>query len=351
MGEAQDRGTGSAEPFPRRSISVVHGCREAEIRIGYHSSHEQFPPEQLLKLVQKAEAAGFEAAMSSEHFHPWSHRQGQSGFTLSWLGAAMQATSIPFGTLAVPGGWRYHPAIVAQAGATLSRMFPGRFAWMALGSGQALNEQITGERWPPKPERNRRLRAGAEIIRELWAGKTVTRAEPIRIEQATLFTRPEEAPLLIGAALTPETAEWLGSWADGLVTVYAGEKRLREMIEAFHRGGGKGKRLAVQVHLSWARDDAEAQRIALENWRFNIVPPAPAEELRTPSDFEAVTRTLRAEDLEGHIIMSADPSVYIDTLRQLEALGFDEAYLHHVGLEQDGFIEDFGRQVLPEYRA
>ncbi len=286
--------------------------------------------------------------MSSEHFHPWSDKQGQSGFTLSWLGAAMQATSIPFGTLAVPGGYRYHPAIVAQAGATLARMFPGRFQWMALGSGQALNEQITGVPWPPKPERNRRLQAGADIMRALWAGETVTRHEPIRIEQAHLYTRPEsDAPLLIGAALTPETAEWLGSWADGLVTVYAATDRLREMIDAFHSGGGTGKRLAVQVHLSLAGSDAEARRIAYDHWRYNIVPPAPAEELRTPAQFEAVTRTLRPEDLEGHIIMSSDTGAYADALRNLADLGFDEAYLHHVGPQQDQFIDVFGREVLP----
>jgi G6PDH family F420-dependent oxidoreductase len=136
-------------------------------RIGYHASHEQFPPSTLLRLVKAAEQAGFQAAKCSDHFHPWSDRQGHSGYAWSWLGAAMEATRIPFGVISAPG-WRYHPAIVAQAAATLAEMYPGRF-WLALGSGQALNEGITGLPWPPKAERNARLKESAEVIRARWA--------------------------------------------------------------------------------------------------------------------------------------------------------------------------------------
>lgn len=287
--------------------------------------------------------------MSSEHFHPWSRRQGQSGFTLSWLGAAMQATELPFGTLAVPGGWRFHPAIVAQAGATLSRLFPGRFGWMALGSGQALNEHVVGAGWPAKEERNRRLLAGAEIIRELWAGRTVTRGHPIATDSARLYTGPADpAPALRGAALTPETAEWLGGWADGMITVNAEPEKLREMIEAFRRGGGAGKTLALQVHLSWAASDEEARAQAHEHWRANIAPPEVAERLRTPEGFEEATDDLRPEDLEGHVLMWSDPAGYVEALKDYAALGFKEIYLHNVGPNQREFIEAFGREVLPE---
>src|SRR5918997_6060747 len=125
-------------------------------RFGYHCSHEQYPPSELLENVQAAEAAGFEGAMCSDHFHPWTDAQGHSGFAWSWLGAALQATSLSFGTVNAPGD-RYHPAIVAQAAATLAEMFPDRF-WLAIGSGEALNEAITGARWPAKRERDARLR-------------------------------------------------------------------------------------------------------------------------------------------------------------------------------------------------
>src|SRR5918997_5709803 len=140
--------------------------------IGLHCSHEQIAPSRLLAHVREAEAAGFQAAMSSDHFSPWSERQGESGFAWSFLGAALEATSLPFGVVNAPGQ-RYHPALIAQAVATLAEMYPGRF-WVALGSGEAMNEHITGDRWPPKPERRERLRECVEVIRALLAGEEVT---------------------------------------------------------------------------------------------------------------------------------------------------------------------------------
>ncbi|HEX2091618.1 MAG TPA: TIGR03885 family FMN-dependent LLM class oxidoreductase, partial [Longimicrobiaceae bacterium] len=235
-------------------------------RIGYHCSHEQYPPSELLRLVQLAERAGFECAMSSEHFHPWSERQGHSGFALSWIGAALQATTIPIGVLAIPGGWRYHPAIVAQAGATLAEMFPGRF-WMAPGSGEALNEHVVGEHWPAKEERNARLLEAVEIIRALWRGETVTRYGRIRVEEAKLYSLPGTPPPLIGPALSPETAEWMGGWADGLITIVGEPEGMRAIIDAFRRGGGEGKPVFLQAQLSFARREEDALRAAWEQWR------------------------------------------------------------------------------------
>ena len=141
----------------------------------YHISHEQCPPRALLALAQRAEQAGFDGAFSSDHLQPWSPSQGEAGFAWAWLGAALQATErLTFGIISVPGGWRYHPVVLAQAVATLGQMFPGRVPWVALGSGQAMNERATGGAWPDKAERNARLREGAEIMRALLAGETVT---------------------------------------------------------------------------------------------------------------------------------------------------------------------------------
>ena len=179
--------------------------------VGFHASHEQFPPSEMLECVRAAEHAGFQAAMCSDHFAPWSLRQGQSGFAWSWLGAALQATSLSFGVVNAPGV-RYHPAIIAQAAATLAEMFPGRF-WVALGSGQAINEHITGTDWPPKAERNARLQECVEVIRALWAGETVTHHGRIQVEGAKLWTRPQRPPLIVGPALSEETAEFVGGWA------------------------------------------------------------------------------------------------------------------------------------------
>src|SRR5688572_29107092 len=138
--------------------------------LGFHCSHEQHAPSILLRLAQRAEEIGFQAAMCSDHFHPWTTAQGQSGFSWSWLGAAMQATQMSFGVVCAPGQ-RYHPAIVAQAAATLSELYTDRF-WLAVGSGEALNESITGAPWPGKDVRNRRLRECVDVMRALWAGET-----------------------------------------------------------------------------------------------------------------------------------------------------------------------------------
>lgn len=314
-------------------------------RIGYHCSHEQFAPSELLRCVRLAERAGFTSAMCSDHFHPWSERQAQSGFAWSWLGAALATTGLPFGVVNAPG-WRYHPAIVAQAAATLAEMFPGRF-WIAVGSGERLNEGITGEAWPPKPERNARLRESVEIMRALWAGETVTHHGLVRVEEATLYTRPETPPLMVGAAVSEPTAEWLGGWADGLITVVKPRKELQRVVDAFRRGGGEGKPLFLQAQLSYAATDREAERGAWNQWRTNIFAGDVLWNLRTPRQFDAAAEFVRPEDLHGHVRISADPERHVEWLRGDLEMGFTEINLSNVNRGQERFIETFGERVLP----
>src|ERR671914_1411867 len=198
---------------------------------GFHASHEQVHPSALLAAVRRAEDAGFDAAMSSDHISPWSARQGHSAFAWSWLGSALQATSLPFGVVNAPGQ-RYHPVIIAQAIATLSAMYEGRF-WTALGSGENSNEHITGERWPRKELRNARLLECVEIIRALLAGEEVSHDGLVTVDRAKVWTRPETMPKLIGAAVSVETARWVGGWADGLITIDQDPATLREAIAAY----------------------------------------------------------------------------------------------------------------------
>ncbi|WP_129790444.1 TIGR03885 family FMN-dependent LLM class oxidoreductase [Sphingosinicella sp. CPCC 101087] len=315
--------------------------------IGYHASHEQFAPEALLDHVREAEAAGFQAVMSSDHFHPWSRAQGHSGFVWAWLGAAMQATTLPFGTLCIPGGWRYHPAVVAQAAATLDRLFPDRLQWLAPGSGEALNEAVIGCGWPDKDLRRARLGAAADIMRRLWAGETVNADTPIPVRDATLYSRPLKPPRLVAPALTPETAAWAGRWADGLITISAPRKDLVAIVDAFRSGGGEGKPIALQVHLSWGSSDAEAREWAFDQWRSNAITPVQSETLRTPEAFESATAEVRAEDMDSHVRISADPERHVAWLNEDLACGFDEIYLHNVGRNQRDFILAFGERVLP----
>ncbi len=316
-------------------------------RIGIHCSHEQIPPRELLAAVRQAEQAGFTAAMSSDHFSPWSERQGESGFAWSFLGAALEATSLPFGVVNAPGQ-RYHPAIVAQAAASLCQMFPGRL-WVALGSGEASNEHITGERWPSKAEREARLRECVDVIRALLAGEVVDHHGRIVVDRAKLWTLPAEPPPLIGPAISVETAAWVGEWADGLVTVNQPRDKLERMIAAFRENGGEGKRLAVQVHLSWAPDEDSALEIAHDQWRTNVFAPPLCWDLVTVEQFDLAAQHVRPEDVRNTVVVSSDPARHVELIEELAGLGFEEIYLHHVGRDQREFIDAFGEHVLPHF--
>ena len=318
-------------------------------RFGYHASHEQYPPSELLAIVAAAERAGFDAAMCSDHFHPWTEDQGQSGFAWSWLGAALQATSLSFGTVNAPGG-RYHPAIIAQAAATLAEMFPDRF-WVALGSGEALNEAITGAAWPPKPERNARLKESVDVIRALWRGETVTHFGRVQVQEARLYTRPASPPRLLAAAISQETAEFAGGWADGLMMVGGPRDSVDQMMEAFRRGGGEGKPVYVQHALSWAPTEGEARRTAHEQWRFSVLGGEVLPMLRTPAQFSAAAQFVTADDVAQRIRVSADLGRHAEWLQEYVELGVDAVYLFNVNRHQREFIDAFASRVLPEVAA
>lgn len=315
-------------------------------RIGYHASHEQFAPEDLLELVQRAESAGFTAAMCSDHFHPWSSEQGHSGHAWTWLGAAMARTSLPFGVVNAPAG-RYHPAVIAQAVATLSRMFDGRF-WLAVGSGEALNEAITGARWPPKDLRNRRLLEAVDVMRALWRGETVCHRGEIVVEDARLWDPPPAPPRVFAAALSEATARWAGAWADGLITVSLPPAELRPIIDAFREGGGEGKPLRLQVKLSYARSDAAALDGAWRQWRTNVFEEAVSQDLARVAQYEAVARHVRPEDMHRFVRISSDAGRHVAWLQEYLELGFEELQLHNVNTAQAPFIDAFGERVLPQ---
>lgn len=317
--------------------------------IAYHASHEQFRPSQLLAWTRRAEEAGFDAFFSSDHFHPWSEKESQSGYSWSWMGAALTATSLPGRLICCPG-YRQHPAIVAQAGATLAEMFPERF-WLALGSGQALNEKITGGAWPAKDERQARLRECAEVIRALWAGETVTHRGLVQVEEAKLFTRPERPPLLIGAAVTEETARWLGSWVDGLLTTSRPREALRRMREAFCAGGGEGKPLFVKAGLAYAKTEEAALAGAHAQWRNAAFANEVLTELRTPAQFDMLGRRVSPEDMRDTLRISSSLEQHAEWIAGDLAEGCAEVILHNVNTNQEEFIDVFAEKVLPQVQS
>jgi probable non-F420 flavinoid oxidoreductase len=316
-------------------------------RFGFHASHEQIGPRQLLADVQHAERAGFDMAMCSDHFSPWSEKQGHSGYTWAWLGAALATTSLRLGCVSAPGQ-RYHPAVHAQKIATLGQMFPGRF-WVALGSGEASNEHITGDGWPRKEIRTQRLEECVHVIRRLLHGEEVSHDGLVTVDRARVWDLPDPVPPLIGPAVSVESAARVAAWADGLVTVNQPVETLRQIVDAYRGAGGTGP-LALQVHLSFAATDEEALAIAHEQWGGNVFGPPISWDIETAEAFDVLWQKVQPEEVRGPVNVSPDLGQHRAWLAEYAELGFDEIYLHHVGQQQEAFIAAFGEHVLPELR-
>ncbi len=293
--------------------------------------------------MQRAEQAGFRQASCSDHFHPWSEDQGHSGFAWSWLGAALQATQMSWGVICAPGQ-RYHPAIIAQASATLDQMYPGRF-WLAVGSGEALNEHITGEPWLPKPERNARLVESVDIIRRLWKGESVTRRGRVVISDAQLYTLPETSIPLLGAALTAETAEWLGEWADGMVTAGASEQGLRDVLTVYRQNGGGRKPIYSQSAIAFADSESAALAWAHRHWRVAGLTSQELSDVDTPAQFDAKTRNIAPEALRDKLRITSRPEQLLEWLAA--DAGVQRVYLNFLGKDWQHFLDCCQRVILP----
>ena len=311
--------------------------------IGFHASHELFTPSRLLELVHLAEQSGFKAASCSDHFHPWSS-DGQCGFAWSWLGAALQSTSLSFGTVNAPGQ-RYHPAIIAQAAATLGQMYPGRF-WIAVGTGENVNEHITGQPWPSKSQRRQRLFECVQIMRRLWAGETVTHDGLVQVDRAKLYTRPETKPLIFGAAVTDETAEWVGSWADGLLTVAKPMSELQKTVNAFHRGGGTGKPMRLQAAVSFKPSQRTAEAAAFYKWGIGCLGVNDLQDVDMPEEFDRLVAQHQPQEIAESLCVSADIDQHRRWIEDDLSAGFEAVYLHFIGGNVEESLHTFSDQII-----
>ncbi len=322
---------------------------------GYAAMFEQFTPTDLLKWSQEAEDAGFGAVMASDHFHPWTPQQGQAAFVWAWMGALGAQTRLRFGPGVTAPGYRYHPAILAQASATLAAMFPGRF-YLGVGAGEALNEHVVADYWPEASVRLDRLAEAIDIIQRLFTGRVVKhQGAHFRLESARLYTLPDVPPPIYVATSGPVNAERTGRTCDGIITVGAPDDRIRTLLQRFEKGASEaGKdhtKLArlIQLHVSWAdsRDEAVAQ--AVREWpnggmRF------PKADIRNPEDFAAMAELVRPEHMQGRVFCSPDLGEHAAHIQHFIDLGFDEVYVHNVGRNQREFIAAYGRHVLPALR-
>ncbi len=320
--------------------------------LGYAASFEQFHPTDLLTYSKQAEQAGFKAVMASDHFHPWVPSQGHSAFVWSWMGALGVATNLRFGTGVTPPGYRYHPAVIAQAAATLEAMFPGRF-YLGLGAGEALNEHIVGEYWPEAPVRLERLMEAIEIIKALFSGKVVKhRGAHFNVESAKLYTLPENPPPIYVATSGPIMAQRTGKLTDGLITVGAADEKIKMLLDRYEKGAREaGKDPAtmpriLQIKVSYAGTVEEATQNAVKEWP-NGGMNFPKADIRNPEDFEAMAKLVRPENYKNRVLISTDPSEHAAQIQHYIDLGFDEIYIHNVGRNQEQFIEAYGRSVVP----
>lgn len=315
------------------------------MKLGYWLSSEEHDPRTLVANAARAEDAGFTHAAISDHFHPWTNRQGQSSFVWSVLGAIANATErLQLVTAVTAPIIRTHPTTIAHASATAAVLLNGRFS-LGVGTGERLNEHITGQRWPRPDERRDMLAEAVDIIRRLWSGETVDhRGDHFTVERAKLFTRPTTTPDIIVASGSLAGARLAGELGDGLFGVTPNPRH----VDAFEGAGGKGKRRLAQVHVCWAPTYEQAMETAFEWWPNAALSGPPLTELAFPSDFEEVLGLAGPQDLTGTVAVGPDPERHLESIIGFAKAGFDELYLHQIGPDQAGFLEFYARDIAPE---
>jgi coenzyme F420-dependent glucose-6-phosphate dehydrogenase len=329
----------------------------SSLQVGYAAMLEQFTPQDVVGYSAHAEQHGFSGVMAADHFQPWVPQQGQAAFVWNVLTALGERTEGDIGPGVIAPTFRWHPAIVAQASATLAAMYPGRH-WLGLGAGEALNEHVFGQYWPEAPERLNMMFEAIEIIQKLFSASIEGRdtkhsGHYYKLETSRLWTMPEEPPEILVATSGPITAKRAGKHVDGLITVGAPVEKIANLFAKFGAGAREAGKdpdtmpKVLQLHLSWAATDEEALTNAMIEWP-NGGMKFPKGDIRSPFEFEQMAKLVRPEDFEGRMVISSDPDVHRAAIQRFVDLGFDRIYLHNVGRNQQEWIEVFGADVLPK---
>jgi G6PDH family F420-dependent oxidoreductase len=313
------------------------------IELGYALSSEEHGPADLVRYAAAAERAEFSFALVSDHFHPWTDRQGQSPFVWSVLGAIAEATEgLRVGTGVTCPTIRIHPAVIAQAAATTALLMPGRFL-LGVGTGENLNEHVVGARWPSHEERAEMLEEAVAIIRELWEGGLVShRGRYYTVDRARLYSVPDEPPPIAVAAAGENAAELAGRIGDALIAT----SPAADLVEEFEDSGGGGKPRYGQITVCWAEDEDEAVRTAHEWWPNAALPGDLGQELALPRHFRQATSALTPAQVAEAVVCGPDPDRHREAIEEFERAGFDHVYVHQVGPDQDGFLRFYEREIL-----
>jgi len=311
---------------------------------GYWLSSEEHPPLDLVRDARRAEELGFSYAMISDHFHPWIDAQGQSAFVWSVIGGIAATTErIEVATGVTAPTQRIHPAIVAHAAATCAAMLPGRFV-LGVGTGENLNEHVTGARWPAPDERIEMLEEAIEVMRLLWQGGEQThRGKHYTVDHARLYTLPGEPVRVAVAAAKPLAAELAGRLGDALVNTEPDE----EIVKAYREAGGDGPRYG-QVRLCFAEDEEEARETAFRLWRHSGLGGTINQELPRPSDFDAVAESVTKEMATESVPCGPDPEPVLAEIEKWQEAGFDRIALHQIGPDQKGFFRFWESELAPK---
>jgi len=322
-------------------------------RIGYALSSEEHRPLDLIRYARRAEEAGFEFAMLSDHFHPWLDRQGQSPFAWSVLGGIAATTErIVVGTGVTALSLRIHPAILAQAAATIGDMLPGRF-WFGVGTGENLNEHVTGDPWPEHSRRAAMLEEAIDIIRKLWTGEQVDhRGEFYDVIRARIYTLPEVLPPILVAASGTASAELAGRIGDGIISTAPKPDIITAFEDAARDAGRSAKRPRIgQVTVCWAKTEAAARRTAHEWWPTAALPGDNSQELPLPSSFESLAEIVTEDQVAEQVTCGPDPELHLAKVHKYVEAGFDHVYIHQVGPDQAGFLGFAQKELLPRLGA
>ena len=314
------------------------------VQLGYTLSCEEHGPNELVRNARAAEEAGFEFATISDHFHPWVDAQGESPFVWSVIGGIAQVTRrIRLGTGVTCPTIRIHPAIIAHAAATSQVMLEGRF-FLGVGTGEELNEHITGAPWPSPEARLEMLEEAIEILRLLWQGGYQSHhGKHYTVEQARIFTLPDEPPPIAVAAAQPNAAELAGRVGDALVSVAPDE----DLVDEFEQAGGADKPRYGQLHVCYDEDEEQARRTAYELWPNAAMGGALGQELATTSQYEAVAQLVRPEDVAESVVCGPGPAEHLEQIHRYEQAGFTHVFVHQIGAEQDAFLRFYADEILP----
>ncbi|MBV8302155.1 MAG: glucose-6-phosphate dehydrogenase (coenzyme-F420) [Candidatus Dormibacteraeota bacterium] len=329
------------------------------VRIGYKASAEQFGPVDLLRFAELADELGFDSVAISDHLQPWTHHGGHAPYSLSWLGAAAQRTKrVTLGTSVLTPTFRHHPAVVAQAAATLACLTPQRI-WLGVGSGESLNESTLGVVWPDSAERFARLKEAVELMQRLWTEERVSfDGRFYSTRHATLYDRPPQpVPLLIAAA-GPSAARLAGRVADGMICTSGKDMALYRdtLLPAFRDGAARTGRdagslqLAIEIKLSFDSDPRRALADT-RNWAALALSPEQKRDVDDPLEMERLAADLPDEVVGSHWIIADDADTVVAGLQPYVELGFTHLIFHAPGTHQERFLQLFASQVMPLLRG